>query len=126
MRRTMLIMLMLPVLLAGCAREQVRQPRGDEQVLPARVGESVTVTLAANPTTGYQWQLVSPASALVRFVARDFVAATPGRIGGGGTETWRFATIAPGTVFLDFAYVRPWETGVEPVQRQTVLVEIVP
>jgi formylglycine-generating enzyme required for sulfatase activity len=38
-----------------------------------------------------------------------YVAANPVVVGGGGTETWTFRAIAPGSATLTFEYKRPWE-----------------
>lgn len=130
MMRKMLVpglVLLAAVLLAGCPRGQVRLPQGDEQILQARAGENISIELTANPTTGYQWRRVETTQDdLVRFVSRDFTSSAPGRMGSGGTETWRFTALKPGRAYIDFEYLRPWEGGVPPAQRKTVVVEIVP
>lgn len=121
------VLLLALVLLAGCARGQVRLPQGDEQQMQARVGDKISLELTANPTTGYQWQRVeSRQEDLVRFVSRDFTAAAPGRLGSGGMETWQFMALKPGRAYIEFEYVRPWEGETLPAQRKTIIVEILP
>jgi len=36
-------------------------------------------------------------------------------VGTGGKEVWTFEGVRPGETTIDLEYVRPWETGVEPV-----------
>ena len=36
-------------------------------------------------------------------------------VGAGGQEVWTFKAIEPGETTIDMEYVRPWETGIEPV-----------
>ncbi len=86
-------------------------PKQSIQINPKAL--TFKISLAANPTTGYQWQLL----AYPKFLRLDSHAyqpplqAVPGR---GGVETWTFTTqpsafqsSQPSVIKL--RYVRPWE-----------------
>ena len=36
-------------------------------------------------------------------------------VGAGGKEIWTFKGVSPGETTITLEYVRPWETGVQPV-----------
>jgi inhibitor of cysteine peptidase len=71
-------------------------------------GKATVVTLASNPSTGYEWKLLSTNRRVVRLVSHRYVAPKVERPGAGGKEIWRFAARARGTVTLVFGYLRPW------------------
>ncbi len=82
----------------------------DHPRIDVKAGDPFVVELAANPTTGYQWQPAFDPAAL-KLVERDF--SLPGAaIGGGGVERFRFESLAAGASQLSFAYQRSWEPGV--------------
>ena len=78
-----------------------------------KVGETFTLQLRSNPTTGYSWQLVEPLDKRhLEKVSNDYQAdANPERmVGVGGTENWTFKAIQSGKAIIQMRYVRPWET----------------
>jgi len=76
----------------------------------ARVGEQFTVSLAENPTTGYQWDM--KAGPGLTLVSDRFTGPSPSPSpleGAGGTRAWVFRADKAGTLTLTGLYVRPWE-----------------
>ena len=90
-------------------------------------GQRLVVSLAANPTTGYQWALVD-AGGLVPVGEPAYVRdpAPPGIAGSGGTSVWTFAAERPGRGTLRLAYGRAFEPGVAPGQTFEVPVDVRP
>ncbi|MEY5100696.1 MAG: hypothetical protein RJA36_3415 [Pseudomonadota bacterium] len=81
----------------------------DQARIAVNVGEQFSVSLAANPTTGHEWQPAFDLAWLV-LLGREFTP--PGSaLGEGGSERFRFQAQAAGTTRLRFAYRRPWESG---------------
>lgn len=81
--------------------------------ISVKAGDQFVVELAANPTTGYQWQPAFDPAAL-KLLGRDFSlagAAMNAAVGGGGVERFRFESLAVGVSRLSFAYQRSWEPG---------------
>jgi rhodanese-related sulfurtransferase len=74
-------------------------------------GQTVTVTLASNPTTGFRWEAAQD-SAL--FAVRDCYVSRPQSApvsGSGGWQTFVLTPTQAGTAQVSFTYVRPWEDG---------------
>ena len=82
----------------------------DHPSIGVKAGEQFVVELAANPTTGYQWQPAFDPAAL-KLLGHDFSLADAA-VGGGGAERFRFESLAVGVSQLSFAYQRSWEPGV--------------
>ena len=57
-------------------------------------------------------------------VSNEYSMGVPGLIGSGGVEVWIFKGVKAGTIKLDFAYRRPWEKDVPPVQTKSFTVTV--
>ena len=82
-------------------------------------GQTLVVTLDANVTTGYRWEVVPGfAPALAQIGTADYVArsAQPGIVGAPGDMTFRFRADSPGATVLELVYRRPFEPNVAPVK----------
>lgn len=92
------------------------------------VGETLTVTLESNPTTGFSWALTSNSDETVlqevdhEYVA-DAAAETP-LMGAGGVENWTFKALAKGEATISMEYSQPWEGGEKAVQTFTLTVTV--
>ena len=80
------------------------------------IGEQLDITLAANPTTGYQWEVASGDSAVLKQVGEPVYTADSAALGSGGTMTFHFVALAPGQTTLKLVYHRPFEKDTPPVQ----------
>lgn len=113
----------------GAARGDIALTEADNgTVVSASVGSTLTVTLAGNPTTGYEWE-VSEVDANVLAPAGEpqYVsdAAPEGVVGVGGTYTFTFAAVAPGDTTLSLVYRRPFEPDdTPPVETFVVNVSV--
>jgi inhibitor of cysteine peptidase len=88
------------------------------------VGEHLLISLEANPTTGYLWQVQSGLdTAVVSFVGQDYQEgpAASGVVGAGGTDTLEFLAAGAGTTTIDLAYAR---AGGAPASTFSVTVEV--
>jgi predicted secreted protein len=74
-------------------------------------GEAFVIELAANPTTGYEWQPDFDPAAL-KLAGREFVRSGAA-VGEGGAERFRFESLAAGATRLAFAYRRGWESAIK-------------
>jgi inhibitor of cysteine peptidase len=83
----------------------------------AAVGDSFTVKLCSNPTTGFQWsesaQISDPT--VVQQMKHESLPpeteATEGLVGAPGNEAWTFKALKKGTSTISLEYGRPWEGG---------------
>lgn len=88
-----------------------RSYQREHQQISVSQGEAFVIELAANPTTGYEWQPAFDPAAL-KLAGRELVR--PGSaVGEGGAERFRFESLAAGATRLSFAYQRGWEPGVK-------------
>jgi inhibitor of cysteine peptidase len=79
------------------------------------VGETFSIVLDSNPTTGYQWQLANPPDEkIVKLIRSEYRASKTNLTGAGGKEIWTFVTLDTGQTAISFKYVRPWEKDKEP------------
>jgi inhibitor of cysteine peptidase len=98
------------------------------KAVTVKVGDTVQVILAGNPTTGYSWLTsLGDKDAVVLQQQGEAVYAQESTdqslVGGGGTFTFTFKAAAPGQVVLKFDYARPWES-VQPLQTYSVTVTV--
>lgn len=98
--------------------------------ITARVGGTVEIEVAGNPTTGYSWETKSVNAAVLKPVGEPEYRQTPRPAGGqplvgaGGTFIFRFKALAAGTSPVHLIYRRPWEKDAPPAQefKATVVV----
>lgn len=101
------------------------EPACTAPAVEARCGETFSITLDSNPTTGYQWRLAGqfPARKL-RLVKSSYRRPSGRLVGAGGREIWTFEALAAGRATLRFEYIRPWEKDVPPARTRTFEVAI--
>jgi len=81
----------------------------------ANNGDSFTLTMCSNPTTGFTWTEVAQISApsVLEQTSYQYIAPSGdgGMVGSPGHAEWTFQALSKGTtqVFLD--YSRPWDGG---------------
>jgi inhibitor of cysteine peptidase len=75
----------------------------------AKVGDPITITLEANPTTGYDWHLQPGLDeAVVSYVKQTYEqgAAASGLVGAGGEDVIEFKAVGAGTTSISLAYTQ--------------------
>jgi len=87
------------------------------------VGGELTITLPANPSTGYSWVVTALNPALLTQIGEPEFSADSNLIGAGGTMTFRFQGTAAGQDSLQLDYLRPWEDN-EALDTYSVTVNI--
>ncbi len=86
-----------------------------------RVGESITLRLPSNPSTGFGWQAIfDPAT--VALDSQTFDRGAP-NIGSGGEEVLTFRAIASGRAAITLELRRPWDKGARESRRYDVTIE---
>lgn len=108
-------------LLTACAQQPMQTVELDaESECPQRlqIGQSLTLTLPSNPTTGYRWLLQSAAPEVLRRLGPEVYSAPEeaGIVGNAGMSIWRFQAKAAGEGHLLLVYQQPWAPEVQPVQ----------
>lgn len=120
-------LLLAVLLISACGKDDddsavVYQQPGEK--ITVVIGKRFAVELAANPTTGYSWQLASDPGGAVRLVDEDYTATGTQQPGSGGVQRFTFEGASAGSATLDFAYVRPWEKDAAPAQTASYPVTV--
>jgi len=96
----------------------------DGESVDLKIGQDLVIILKSNPTTGYVWQ-VDYDFAFIKQGNHDYSSdAEEGVVGAGGYETFNFSGLQAGKTNLIFSYLRPWEEGVEPIEKQIYEINI--
>ncbi|MFJ4348010.1 protease inhibitor I42 family protein [Pseudomonas sp. NPDC089401] len=108
-------------LLAACAQQPQPNVELDaESECPKRlqVGQTITLTLPSNPSTGYRWNVQDPAANVLHGLGPEVYSAPEdeGVVGSSGLSTWRYQATAAGEGHLVLVYQQPWAPQVAPVQ----------
>jgi len=78
-------------------------------VIKIKNGESFSVILESNPTTGYMWETEYDKN-YIQFIDRRFVLSSDEQVvGAGGSEIFNFVAIKSGETEIVFSYLRSWE-----------------
>jgi inhibitor of cysteine peptidase len=116
----------LALCLTGCDPKTVYVTEAESgRTIVLSVGQELVITLASNPTTGYNWSHQSSSPNVLRVAEEKYVATEPVLIGSGGEHRVVFSAAATGQTTLRFEYRRPWETAApaEQVVEYDVQVE---
>jgi len=96
-------------------------PDVDEKRILVKVGESFSLSLRSNPSTGYSWEATFDENCL-KFEDRSFNPDSS-LIGSGGNERFTFRPLRTGKIELVMRYGRPWEEGERESCKITLLSE---
>ena len=78
------------------------------------MGDRLEVRLPGNPSTGYEWKVVLPASSCVRLMEEPEYIRDSTAFGSGGEYLFIFGPIATGETTVRLTYSRPWERNTSP------------
>jgi predicted secreted protein len=90
----------------------------------ATVGKTFTISLEANPTTGYSWWLAVPLNVDILKYVSNVYQPLSGKIATPGNDVWTFEAVGKGTTEIVFEYVRPFETNPPSARKSHFWVEI--
>lgn len=118
--------IVLCLFLCSCAFRQdlMLNEKDSGKTLRLRSGDTVTVQLVSNPSTGFQWRFASPhydESVIIlrgdRYISRSEALAegTPGK------RSLTFVAQGAGRTGLRLIYVRPWEKNTAPAREFNLL-----
>ena len=88
--------------------------------MTVRVSDSFTITLRANMSTGYQWQLTTLDETMLQLVNSEYIPYKTKRLGADGKQLWTFKALKAGETSIAFKYVRPHEKDKPPEKEQTI------
>jgi inhibitor of cysteine peptidase len=76
-------------------------------------GDTLTVTLGSNPTTGFSWteQTLISDNAIIEQTNHESVDPATNALGAAGKEVWTYRTLKAGKTEISTEYSRPWTGG---------------
>jgi inhibitor of cysteine peptidase len=109
----------------GAATQLTEKDSGKTLIL--KVGDTLDVTLDANATTGFQWEMSEGDATVVKLLGEPVYAPTPTStqiLGSGGQTTFHFEASKAGTTTVKLIYHRTFEKDVPPEKTFTVEVTV--
>jgi len=86
---------------------------------------TIRLTLASNPSTGYSWQIISPAEGKILRRCYAVYGHSPAKlVGAPGYEEFKFRAMSPGVTEIRMSYLRPWERSQPPARTFALSVRV--
>lgn len=92
------------------------------KAIAVKSGETFTVKLDENPTTGYSWNMTVGDG--LKIVNDRYVANNTGLVGSGGYHIWTIQATKAGTYKVAGVYKRPWEPLTGKEQKYSLSVNV--
>ena len=128
--KRLLLLIVVSALLGGCvhlrrAAGPLRLGASDSgRSVEMSVGQTLTVRLASNPSTGHQWQVTTEPDARVLIVVDSgYDRPQSNALGAAGQAWWRLRATGAGSTSIALRYVRPWEPAPD-AERFTLTVTV--
>ena len=111
--------------LAACGGPVAKMVEADNGTsVDLKTGETFTISLEGNPTTGYIWEVSGIDPAVVEQVGEPDFKSDSKLIGAGGMFTFTFKAVAPGSATVTLVYHKSWEKDVAPLYEYEVMVNV--
>ena len=81
----------------------------NNKTVKLKIGQTFSIQLEGNPTTGYDWQIKKSAGNVVEITNDLNYQPNSNRVGGGGIYQISFQIINKGSQSINLEYLRPWE-----------------
>ena len=118
---------LLPII-SGKAASLSLDASADGSTQQLKKGEVMSVTLEANPSTGYSWFVnISDQKVIIQMAETEYQEASPNTtpiLGAPVEKTFLFQAVEAGQATITLDYKRGWETDVAPEQMITIMVEV--
>jgi inhibitor of cysteine peptidase len=113
-RALLVIMAVLGVVLfvTGCIDDHSYSSTDNNSTMPAQPGDTVTVTLGENPSTGFVWNATTSGDLVItgnNYASGNPVGEMMGMVGGGGSRSWRLSVGKDHTQSFSAVLRRPGE-----------------
>jgi len=91
-----------------------------------KIGQNLVISLKANPSTGYRWEMADLDETILPLLTRDYKQreAEPGMVGVGGIVTLSFKAIAAGQANIKLIYTRPQSGEDDIADTFSVMVDV--
>ena len=92
-------------------------------IVELKQGDTLIITLDANPTTGYSWYVVETNLSILKTGKKEF-RPDSNLLGAPGKEILHFTALENGETKLVIGYLRLWEKGKQPSRSFFVTVKV--
>ena len=109
MKRFWLPLFFVVLMLTGCKKDVLTGSESGK-TFKYNVGESFTIKLPENPSTGYVWRFkVEPESQqIISLISENFEVSSKEPVGAGGEHFFVWQAVNVGTVEIYGFHARPW------------------
>lgn len=94
------------------------------QTIAVKRGDTITIQLAENPTTGYRWSEPTLENDSVSLQRSQFVGTQSNAPGAGGQHLITLRAEKPGKTTLSLKYWRDWEGDQSILERFTITLQV--
>ena len=100
------------------------EPTDHTQLITVKTGETFTLVVPSNSSTGYRWNIVPELDGnIVEFVTQDYLAQEPVMPGSGGVDLWTFRAVNAGDTTIVLGYYPP-SNETAPEERVTFSIQV--
>jgi inhibitor of cysteine peptidase len=115
--------LIMTIVLTACSGKNIKiNADSNGQTISMNTGDTLTVSIEGNPTTGYTWELSEVDQAILKSAGDPDFKSSSTLVGAGGTYTFKFDAIAAGTTTMKLKYWRSFEKDTPPINTFEVTV----
>lgn len=125
MKKFWLPLFAVVLMLTGCKKDILSRAESGK-TFTYKVGDSFTIKLSENPSTGYVWRFkTEPESQqIVSLISDNFEESVQGRVGAGGEHSFVWQAVNVGTVEIYGFHTRPWVVSKdEPTVAYRIMVQ---
>lgn len=86
-------------------------------IINVEQNKTFEISLEENGSTGYQWFYTISDNSALNLISEEYISCNNPLLDGAPIQkVWTFEALKPGTYTLTYEYLRPWETGKEPIK----------
>lgn len=115
MRVALLVLLIVASACSSSPTTPVLDMDDSGSTLEVEVGDTFTVNLHGNPSTGFTWLVEDYDETMVFMADQSYTENSSSRVGAGGEFTFEFEATRVGATDLELRYRRSWEE--KPAER---------
>ena len=96
-----------------------------KKLMEVKAGEEFSISVYANPSTGYGWQLAEALDAdYLALVSKEYLTKDTALVGAGCEQEWVFKALKAGQTNISLKYMRPWEKNTPPQNEESFVIVI--
>jgi inhibitor of cysteine peptidase len=130
-RKTIIALLLLLTLGTGVACGAVHEinlsVKDNNGSIKAKKGDVLVITLEANASTGYTWDVASNKKSITKYKGKKYIEpakTNPPKVGAPGKEVLRFKAIRKGISKIKLIYHQPWDNKAKPAKTFSIEVAV--